>query len=112
MATLTATTITRAGHDTAGAAAAAGGDKFTNTGYEFVIIKNAHATNARTVTLDIRSTVDGQAVTDPTVSIAALTEKIIGPFPSVYNDTGGFVNLTYSDSAADLTVKVIKCTSA
>lgn len=112
MALLTSTTITRAGHDIAGAAAAAGGDKFANTGQELVLVKNGHGTDPRTVTLDIRTTVDGQAVTDPTVTVAAGITKAIGPFPTVYNDTDGNVNLTYSDSAANITVKVIKCPHA
>ena len=65
-------------------------------------------TDVRTVTLDIKSTVDGQAVTDPTVSVPASGERVIGPFPtSIYNNANGKAKITYS-SEADLTVAVCK----
>jgi hypothetical protein len=112
MAVLSATTITRAGVDTAGAAAGAAGDSFTNTGQEFLLVKNSHVSASRTVTLDIKATIDGLGPTDPTVTVAAGIEKIIGPFTNAYNHTDGRVYVTYSDSAADLTVKLIKCTPA
>lgn len=112
MATLSITTITKTGHDIAGAAVAAGGDKFLNTGQEFAIFKNGHGTDPRTITLDYKGTPEGLTVTDPTVTIAAGIEKMIGPFSSGYNDTSGYVNFTYSDSGANITVKIVKCTPA
>lgn len=114
MATLTVTTVTRAGHDVAGVAATAGagGDEFANTGQEFLEVKNGSGAPI-TVTLDIKSTVDGAAVTDPTVTVAAGVTKIIGPFPpSIYNDSGtGRAKVTYSD-VTTVTVKALKCPPA
>jgi hypothetical protein len=104
MAILTVTTVSRAGIDIAGAAADVAGDSFPNTGHEYLVVKNGSASPI-TVTLDIKQTVDGQTVTDPTVTIAAGASKIIGPFPTgIYNDTNGRVGVTYS---AVTTVNVI-----
>ncbi len=113
MATLTVTDISRSGVNLTDllTAAASGGDDFTNDGMTFLAIKNAHASAARTLTLDIEQTVDGATVTDPTVSITAVKTFIIGPFKrSVYNDTNGRMSVTYSDSAADLTVVPFRLT--
>lgn len=109
MATLTATTISRAGQSLAGAAAGASGDQWANTGKEFLIVTNASIASIN-VTLDIQKTVDGQAVTDPIVAVGAGITKIIGPFPTgAYNNsTTGRAGCTYS-AYADVTVKVIKC---
>ena len=110
MATLTVESVVRAGLNPTFNTAASGGDNFTNDGATWLHIKNAHATVSRTVTLDIKSTVDGQAVTDPTVVVPALGDRVIGPFPTTfYNDANGRVNITYS-SEADLTVAVCKLT--
>jgi hypothetical protein len=104
MAILTVTPVTRAGIDIAGAAADVAGDSFPNTGHEYLVVKNGSGAPI-TVTLDIKQTVDGQAVTDPTVTIAAGASKIIGPFPTgIYNDTNGRAGVTYS---AVTTVNVI-----
>lgn len=106
MATLAVQTITRAGVVPTANAAAGGGDKFPNTGVEFLIIKNGDS-GSHTVTIPLPILVDGEAVSSRTVVIAAGVEKVIGPFPtSQYNDTGGFVNLTY-DAVTAVTVKVL-----
>jgi hypothetical protein len=87
MATLTVQSTSRSGLDAAGSAADALGDEWPNTGVEMVLIKNGGGSGI-TVTLDIKSTVDGAAVTDPTVSIGAGVTKLIGPFPPpYYNDS-------------------------
>lgn len=111
MAVLTVTTVDRAGVTLTGAAAAGGGDSFPNTGVEYAIFKNTSGGDI-TVTLDIQSTVDGQAVADRTVVIPATTgHKVVGPFPpSTYNDANGRVNFAYS-GVTNLTVLVLKNTT-
>lgn len=93
------------------ATAAAGGDSFPNTGVEWVRITNAHAANARTVTFDAPGTCSfhlaANAAHDLAVEVAALSTKIVGPFPVArFNDSNGRVAVTYSDSAADLSIAV------
>lgn len=91
------------------AACAAGGDSFVNSGREFLHVTNAHATLARTVTVDSPGTcsfaVAANAAHDAVVSIAALTTKIIGPFP--VDRFGETCAITYSDAAADLSIAVL-----
>lgn len=112
MATLTVVNVTRAGVDVVGVAADAAGDEFANTGQEFVEIKNGSGAGI-TATLDIKSTVDGAAVTDPTVSIAAGQTKIIGPFPPAYytDSTTGRAKVTCS-AVTSVTIKALKLTTA
>lgn len=107
MATLTAQTISRAGLEPVLAAADVAGDDFVNTGLEFVEVVNGSGSDV-TVTLDIQSTVDGQAVTDRTVTVTAGERRIIGPFPTgTYNDSEGKMNISYS-AVTSVTVGVFK----
>ena len=110
MATLAATQVTRVGVTQTLAAAAAAGDQFANTGHEVFVVHNGHGADSRTVTFAIQQTVDGQsASTDKAVTVAHGVTKVIGPFPrAIYNDVNGFVQVTYSNSAADLTVQVLR----
>lgn len=110
MATLTPTALSRAGVDMAGVAADAAGDEWANTGKEFVEVKNGSGSSI-TVTNDIKATVDGAAVTDPTVTIAAGATKMIGPYPTgAYNDpTTGRARIAYS-AVTSVTTKVVQCT--
>jgi hypothetical protein len=107
MATLTPTSAARTGVDLAGAAAAGGGDQWLNTGKELLTVKNGSGSSIN-VTLDIQSTVDGAAVTDPVVAVGAGVTKLIGPFPTnIYNDGNGMAKVSYS-SATSVTVKVVR----
>lgn len=111
MATLTVQTVGRAGLSlaTADVPAAAGGDKFANTGTEkeFLYAKNGSGSSI-TITFAYVSTADGQLITARTVVVGAGDAALIGPFPSQYfNDASGFVNFTYSD-VTTLTVAAIK----
>lgn len=115
MATLTVTTVTRAGVDLAAAfvAAASGGDEFANTGQEYLHVKNASGSPI-TVTLDIKNAPDGLTVTDRTVTVGATTgHQVIGPFPvGNYNDsTSNLAKVTYS-AVTSVTVAVVKCPAA
>lgn len=98
------------------AVAASGGDTFANTGREFVLIKNAHATESRTITFDAPGTCDFELVAgsahDLVVTLLAETEQMVGPFSQTrFNDGSGLVHVTYSDSAADLTIAVVAAAS-
>lgn len=108
MADLTVTNLSRAGITPTLGAAGAGGDTFTNSDERaFVVVKNGGG-SAITVTLDILTTVDGQAVTDPTVSVPASGERWIGPFPrNHYNNAQDKVTITYS-SVTSVTVGVFR----
>lgn len=109
MATLTVTDVARTGNLLSGAAAASGGDQFVNTGSEFVSVYNADS-DSMTVTIETPGTVDDLAIADRTVTVDAGETKLIGPFQkSYYNDSSGYVQLTYSD-ATGVTVQVFRLT--
>ena len=108
MAVLTVQAIARTGLDPALGAAAAGGDAFPNTGREFLVVKNAHATLSHTVTvasqLPAGAVPQGAAKTDLAVQVPALKERWIGPLdPASFNDANGRAVVTYS-SEADLSL--------
>jgi hypothetical protein len=110
MATLTATQIDRNGATQSLASAAAGGDEFANTGDEIFVVANGNGADPRTVTFAIEKEVDGVTPSGKAVTVAASATMFIGPFPTeIYNDVDGKVQVTYSDSAADLTVQVLRC---
>jgi hypothetical protein len=89
---------------------ASGGDEFLNSGRHFISVKNGHADEARTITID--SQIDCNQGVDHNVEVvitAAQDEKIFGPFPkNRFNDSDGMVQISYSDSAADLTIAVFE----
>jgi hypothetical protein len=98
----------RVGVDIAGAAATSTtGDTFANSGSELLFVKNG-AGAPITLTLDIQSKLDGQALTDPAPSLTNGHTYVLGPFPpAYYNDANGRVKVTCSD-ATSITLKVIK----
>lgn len=109
MAALTVVTPALTGTVSAAVAAAAGGDTFANDGRVFLRVTNAHATLPRTVTVDAPGTCNfgtsAHAGHDSVTTVAALTTREIGPFPvDQFSSTG---TVTYSDSAADLTIAAI-----
>lgn len=107
MSLLTVVDSSRAGIDTTnGAAAAAGGDHFANTGKEVLVVSNTSGGPVN-VTAETTTTVDGQAVADNVVAVADSKPTIIGPFPlSDYSDD---VKLTYG-SVTNVLVKVVRVT--
>lgn len=111
MALLAVTDVARTGIDAATAVAAAGGgDSFVNTGKEFLLIKNGSG-GSITVTFVTQIQVDGQAVGDLAVAIAAGVTKLIGPFPKgYYNDGTDEVQVTYS-GVTSLTVLPLRLTA-
>ena len=108
MATLTVQTIDRDGVVPAYVAADVGGDEFANEGrLTFVYVKNTDA-SPRTVTFVTQKTVDGEAIDDKDVVVAATSEEPIGPFPSsIYDDASGNVQITYS-AIVNLTIAVLQ----
>lgn len=88
------------------AAAAAGGDTFTNDGKSIYRVVNAHATDPRTVTFVTSATFGGLALADNAQAVAAQTTEEFGPFDTKYYGTT--LSVTYSDSAADLTVAAVR----
>lgn len=107
MAILAVSNGSRAGVDLTGVAVASGGDSFPNTGHEYLVIDNGNAAEV-TVTLDIRASVDGQAVPDRTVAVPTGKVYAIGPFPvALYNDNNGRANFSCAPYAT-VNAKVIK----
>lgn len=106
MATLSPQTVTRSGLAATYASAASGGDQFLNNGKMLLHVKNG-ATDCN-VTVSTPNTVDGLAIADLTVTVSASTEEFIGPFPaSIYNDSSGYVQLSYDDES-NVTVAVLR----
>ena len=109
MATLTKQVVTLAGQELSVAAAAAGGDQFLNSGKDFLLVRNGHADTARTVTINSQLACSYGSDHDIAVVCAAQKDTMIGPFPkNRFNNTTGYVLITYSDSAANLSVAVIE----
>ena len=114
---LTVQTIVQAGLTHTTVAAASAGNTFTNDGKTFLLVTNAHASAARTVTVTTQQTAVNAPgfgnipVANDVIAIPALTTKLIGPFPRTKcNDINGLVTVNWSDSAADLTVAALKLT--
>lgn len=64
------------------------GDSLPGDGRTFLHVKNAGGT-AVSVTVHINKTADGHPITSQQVSVPATNgEKMIGPFPPLYNDPG------------------------
>lgn len=108
MATLTVASTSRTGLDMAGVTPGGSGDEWLNTGVEMIQVYNGSVASIN-VTLDIKSTVDGAAVTDPVVAVAAGATKIMGPFPPAYytDSSTGLAKATCS-ATATITIKAFK----
>tara|TARA_R100000458_G_C8264805_1_gene239965 strand:- start:1304 stop:1669 length:366 start_codon:yes stop_codon:yes gene_type:complete len=120
MAALTVQTISEGGlvlptYETA----ASGGDTMANTGKEFLLVKNGHGSATRTVTVTAQTT----SLAHPTlgtlsrdniaVTIVAGKTVLIGPFyTEAFNTDAGNIAITYSDSAANITILAIKFNAA
>lgn len=96
-------------------AAASGGDVFPNDGKTIFVIYNANAGASRTVTFTAQDTTAFApgfgAVTksDATEVVEQASVDVMGPFPtSAFNNASGQAVVTYTDSAADLTVAAIR----
>ena len=90
------------------------GNRFINTGREFIMVTNNGAVNPVVVTIPTPQTVKNLTIQDPTVSVAKDgIIKIIGPFPpELYNNPAGGtdpneVYLEY-DQTTSVTVSVFR----
>lgn len=109
--TLTVFEISRAGRSVTEhltAATATDGDRFLNDGRTFFVFKNGNVA-ARTIAIATPGTIDGQALADLSITLAAtgdgdgLDFQFIGPFTGIYNQTGGYV-LAICSAVTDVTV--------
>jgi hypothetical protein len=72
------------------------GNKFLNDGKTFLYAVNGSAAPV-TLTFDTPGSVDGQALADLVITLAAtgdadgLDKKLIGPFTAIFNQTDGYV---------------------
>lgn len=109
MAALTVVASARFANAITWANAAGGGDEFANTGKELLLVSHTNGGGSTvTLTITTEATSDGLAVADRTVSIAAGSFHVLGPFPKgIYNDADGNVNLAWS-SATDIDIAVIR----
>lgn len=107
MATLSFKQATIAGTDPAFVAASAGGDKLIPNDRGALVVRNASA-SAITVTVAWPGNSKyGPANPDPTVSVPASADRVIGPFGSDLADPiDGLIAITYS-AAASVTVAAI-----
>lgn len=111
------TSVTGGGLQYTYASAASGGDTFANDGRTFLLVKNANA-STRTVTADAVASLDKPGFGTVPISDSVLTVPgsgtnggltMWGPFPPErFNNSSGAVALTYSDSAADLTIAAVR----
>ncbi|WP_433355626.1 hypothetical protein ACQP25_17245 [Microtetraspora malaysiensis] len=93
--------LTRAGVNLAAALtpAAVDGHAFDYNARRMLRVKNSGGT-ARTVTVQIPGTVDGQDIMDRPYVIPATTgDVLIPPFPAVYRQPNGKVHIDYDDPA-------------
>jgi hypothetical protein len=112
MAVLALQEVVRTGLNPSLGAAAEAGDSFPNDGRVYLRVKNAHADQARTVTVASQKAASavpqGTAKADVVVAVPGTQERWIGPFdPTAFNDANGRCVVTY-DEHADVTVGAIK----
>ena len=114
MATLTVQPIIEAGTAQSYATADSGGDVAPNDGTVFLHAKNAHGSATRTITITPQTTSFNDSVygtltkSAVAITVAAGGSKFIGPFkPDSYNNSSGQIVITYSDSAANITIAAL-----
>ena len=102
MATLTARKVIEGGLAGSLSTATTGGDEFTNTGVEFIRIRNDHASTTYTVrvtaqTTSIKHPTYGTVTKSNTdISVAAGADAYIGPFKQgAWSDSNNKVQISY-----------------
>jgi hypothetical protein len=79
---------------------AVNGHEFANNGKTFLHVKNGGGSSIN-VTIPTPGSVDGLAVAERIVAVAAGAEKMMGPFPTAtYNQAGGLVYVDLSDATS------------
>lgn len=109
-AELTVYVLTRTGLSTAAGsftAAVADGHKFINDGNVNIVLANSSGSSV-TVTLQTPGTVDGNAIANLAITLAAGARLVAGSFPrSVYNQSDGRVYVDYS-ATSGVTIMAIR----
>ena len=76
---------------------------FPNDGRTLLLVE--HGTGVATLTLHTETVLDGLALPDKTVNLAANARRVVGPFnPDVYNDSDGKVRVVGSSANTKLSV--------
>lgn len=89
------------------ASAGGAGDTWANTGQELLLVDNQNVGTV-VLTLDIQATVDGETISDKTVSIATGEFMVLGPFDTAkYSDSSGNMNISFDDET-NVSVAVVK----
>ena len=116
MATLTVQPIIETGtaQNYATALASGASDVVANDGTVFLHAKNGHGSAERTITITPQVTSFNDSVygkltkSAVAITVAAGGSKFIGPFkPDSYNNSSGQIVITYSDSAANITIAAL-----
>lgn len=92
------------------AAATGGGDFFTPDSDTFLHVKNSDS-SSHNVIVTTPGTYGGLQIGDPTIAVAAGTERMFGPFPAqLFADStnSGLAAITYS-SATGMTIAALRC---
>lgn len=84
------------------------GVSFANSGREFLAV--SVAAGSSTCTVNIGTTIEGQAVTALTPTVAASNTSLLGPFPADVNQTGGNAGQVFIDfgTPANVTVALLQ----
>lgn len=108
MATIATQYASQAGTPITFTNASSGGDQFAGLDSPEVIVRNNHATDPRTVTFTVQKTVAaGLAISNRTVTVTAAEDfRRITLDPAYFCDANGNVQMTYSDSGADIQIAV------
>lgn len=85
-------------------AANADGEQFLNDGKTLLLVQNGSG-SPLVVTVQTAQTVEGNAIADPTFTVAAGDDAILGPFtPSLFNQVAD--GKVYSDTDAQTSITV------
>ena len=106
MAALATQIVDRDGLPITFSAAAGGGDSAVCHRQSMLLVRNGDA-SSKDVTLATPGTVDGLAVADRTISVAAGVTTANPLDPDVYGDADGTVAITYS-AVTSVTVAVVR----
>lgn len=93
---VTPETATSSGLDVTYTAAIADGHKVRYDNKTVLIFRNSHASTELTVTLQIPRTIDGQAVTDKTITVPATETRFVRGLSDDYRQSDGMVYVDYS----------------
>jgi hypothetical protein len=80
---------------------AANGNQFANTGNCYLWVANGSGSQLTVTVLQSGQTLDGVSTAGKTLTVAAGSEAIMGPWPpGVYNDGSGYVTVNWSSGTS------------